>query len=65
MSKLLSFLGGNTIEKIGDVVDKLSTSDCIPPRTRFLISYTISFIVAIYFKLTCKYPSHPFSLFHI
>ena len=27
MSKLLSFLGGNTIEKIGDVVDKLSTSD--------------------------------------
>ena len=26
MSKLLSFLGGNTIEKIGDVVDKLSTS---------------------------------------
>ena len=27
MSKLLSFLGVNTIEKIGDVVDKLSTSD--------------------------------------
>ena len=27
MSKLLSFLGGNTIERIGDVVDKLSTSD--------------------------------------
>ena len=27
MSKLLSFLGGNTIEKIGDVVVKLSTSD--------------------------------------
>ena len=27
MSKLLSFLGGNTIEKIGDVVDKLSTTD--------------------------------------
>ena len=27
MSKLLNFLGGNTIEKIGDVVDKLSTSD--------------------------------------
>ena len=27
MSKVLSFLGGNTIEKIGDVVDKLSTSD--------------------------------------
>ena len=27
MSKLLSFLGGNTIEKIGDVVDKLSKSD--------------------------------------
>ena len=27
MSKLLSFLGGNTIEKIGGVIDKLSTSD--------------------------------------
>ena len=27
MSKLLSFLGGNTIEKIGGVIDNLSTSD--------------------------------------
>ena len=27
MSKLLSILGGNTIEKIGGVIDNLSTSD--------------------------------------
>ena len=27
MIKLLSFLGGNTIEKIGGVIDNLSTSD--------------------------------------
>ena len=27
MSKLLSFLGGNVVEKVGNVIDNLTTSD--------------------------------------